>query len=141
MGVNCLEVIYEDFVQKPEPTLRELCRFLGYPFNACMLQHQFYAEPNFDAAQEPWKTRATEPVDKTRIELWRNGLTDAEKFAFDRFAGAELTHYGYPLSEMTLKPVTRAFTILKVFADYQFARLNARWRRTTNQWRHRYHKT
>ncbi len=133
MGVNCFEVIYEDFVRKPEATLRELCRFLGYPFDARMLQHHSHAEPNFDAAQEPWKARAAEPVDKTHTELWRNGLTDAEKFAFDRFANTELKRYGYPPSDAALKPGTRAFTMLKYFADYQFARLNARLRRTMSQ--------
>ena len=65
---------YEDLVQDPERTARELCEFLGERFDPAMLAfHRRSAEVMTEDAASGHNALATRPVTASRQEAWRTG--------------------------------------------------------------------
>ncbi len=92
-----LEVKYEDLVDAPEATLREICAFARLEYDGRMLRYQEhvrlprespYGRP-FERVQRPLQGRARD---------WRSELTDSDVADFEAVAGSELAAYGYPLA-------------------------------------------
>jgi hypothetical protein len=66
-------VRYEDLVLNPRRELDLICRFIGEPFEARMLDTSRSAlEVNM--AGEPWKRNAASPPDSRRVFAWKDGL-------------------------------------------------------------------
>jgi hypothetical protein len=110
---------YEDLVADPERELREICAFLGEPFDPAMLSHhetpfRFYGgfdkmekfRDDIEALSEKpdsvsgkghrlyrsWQAR--QPVFDGRAR-WRDELSDEEQALFMERAGDALARYGY----------------------------------------------
>lgn len=95
-----LEVRYEDLVQDAEPVLRELCVYLGLPFERGMLRFQASRELTFDPTREPWKARAADALDPRRAMRWRREMPREEVIVVQVVAGRELARRGYPPGEV-----------------------------------------
>lgn len=92
------EVRYEDLVTQPETTLRQLCDFLGEPFDARLL------ETEDERPAMPTESLATGgvpapsdrgPVFTHSIGRWRQDLPPAELPAILRICGDRLAELGY----------------------------------------------
>jgi LPS sulfotransferase NodH len=108
-----LEIRYEELVRNPEPVLRTMCEFLGLEFDAAMLRsYEGVADRLREFKPRAWadgsrhvsieerlaNQRLTQlPPDESRIEAWRNEMTEAEWREFAAVAGGTLTRLGYPL--------------------------------------------
>ena len=83
-------------MRDPEPTLRDLCRTIGEPFDPAMLNTSESAD-RVNATNEPWKAKVAEPVDASRAEAWREDLSGDELRLVDAYVGDRIRAYGYPV--------------------------------------------
>lgn len=88
---------YEDLVNSPGESLKELCKWLGLEFEAAMLR---FNEKNKAECLEPettldWKRRTLEPPTATRVARYVRHLTIEEKVRIEAIAGAEMKRFGY----------------------------------------------
>jgi hypothetical protein len=104
------EVRYEQLVDDPEATLRELCDFLELPFDGAMLRAHEHAPERLgevasikaaggvhrlpDGDLRPFEL-TLHPPDAGRAEAWRNELTGDEVARFEAIAGSALAARGY----------------------------------------------
>ena len=68
------DVRYESFVRNPEGALAAT----GIELSSASLERGIEGATNFDTAAEPWKARATQPLDASRIGSWRERLGPRE---------------------------------------------------------------
>ncbi len=118
------EVRYEDMVDDPESTTRELCAFLGLPFEPAMLDfHQKGKEfaastPHPDAFQNLAK-----PITKGMRD-WRRQMAPDDVVLFEAIAGDLLASTGYEVSGAKLTPALRGKVMWAALA-WQGKRLGA----------------
>lgn len=93
---RCCVVRYEGLVFEPETVLRELCTFLTIPYQANMLR--FYEEglEGRPDASRPHHTGLSRPLYQEKTYRWRQALSSEQVRTFERYAGGELRHLGYP---------------------------------------------
>ena len=88
---------YEDLVQRPELTARNLCGFMGLPFDAAMLDAGSFT----DASGRPWKGNSSFAVsaggEAGAVDRWQKVLSEQEVRMIERFCGEAMTWLGYPL--------------------------------------------
>lgn len=86
---------YEDFVDQPEPRLREVCDRLGLEFEPTMLD---YAHPraDFGGLGDPGVMKAPRPVDKSAIGRGAN-LTDEQRRIVRQLCEEAASDLGYAL--------------------------------------------
>jgi hypothetical protein len=90
---NVLEVKYEELAASPEPVIRQLCAFVGEPFDPHMLAHQEHS--SIDVADLPWKQGVTHAINEGAIAKWRQELTGPRIALIQWLTGPEMRHYGY----------------------------------------------
>jgi len=66
---------YEDLVLRTEPTLREICEFVGLKYDKSMIA---YAEDSGQRKAVPWHGNLSRNPDPEILEKWRNKLGDQE---------------------------------------------------------------
>ncbi len=93
---RCHTLHYKDLVRDPEPVLRDLCRAIDEPFDSAMLDTSRSAQL-VNAAAEPWKAKAAEGIDTSRVEAWRKELSGNELRLIEAHLGDRLLAYGYPM--------------------------------------------
>jgi hypothetical protein len=85
---------YEDLLVSPEAKLREVCAAIGETFELGMLntsQSVLHVNKTNAACQ----VKAGTPVDASRIEAWKQCLTDGDNRLFEALLGNHLRTYGY----------------------------------------------
>lgn len=115
------EVRYEQLVEQPAATLRELCEFIELRFDDSMLRaHERARERLGELASVRIEgdrvhlagdgpgivTRTTSPPDPSRIGRWREALGAEEVARFEAVAGGALEALGYERSSRN-RPTTR----------------------------------
>ncbi len=89
---RCFELRYERLVTEPEPTLRELCAFLGEDYDPAML------DPSTARAEDPRflnNPNAAEPISARSVGRWKTDLSPEERADVERVAGELLIALGY----------------------------------------------
>jgi hypothetical protein len=86
--VNCLELRYEDLLERPAETLERVCAFVGVAFDPAMLT---LAKP----AERRGEARALTIVG-SNAGKWRKRLGAAQVEAIERIAGKLMQELGYP---------------------------------------------
>lgn len=84
---------YEDLVDDPQHVLRQVCEFLGEPFEPAMLEHTELAKTAGGGIDE--HREAQEPVHARSIERWRLEMTPFEMRLADDLVGETLQEWGY----------------------------------------------
>jgi hypothetical protein len=84
------ELRYEDLVAEPERLLREVCAFLGLPWEPELLEYHRDVDPQ-RLLDHP---KLAEPPGPGRSR-WREGLSEEQQERFEAVAGATLSAYGY----------------------------------------------
>lgn len=102
------EIKYEDLVNNPEEELVSICEFVDESYDSSMLDFPRY---NRELVLEPkrhllWKGLTLQAVSKTRIDSWKNELTQEEINLFEAIAGKVLRDLGYSCTNTTPKEVT-----------------------------------
>lgn len=93
-----INVKYEELLENPELTIKNLCSFLRINFSASALAYE-----NFSVeGKRPWKGNAdTEEfsgIEKSRAERWKNELGKDEIFLCEFLCGKEMETMGYELT-------------------------------------------
>lgn len=92
-------VHFERLVRAPERELRRLCAFLELDFTPAMLRfHEERGEGrgvSLNTEREPWKEKATRPLDPSVAERWKGELASAQVAQIEGRAGREMRRWGY----------------------------------------------
>lgn len=95
------EIRYEDLIREPETVLREICAFIGLPFDPTMLAyHQQRADKlvsGIPASQLAHHQNIYKPP-TTGLRDWRRDMSPRDVAVFEGIAGDLLTDLGYELS-------------------------------------------
>jgi hypothetical protein len=89
------EVRYEELVRDPEARLRELCAFVGVPFDSTMLRYHDRAEDVVTAAEFPHRHRRLFLPPTEGLRDWRRQMSLEELARFEAVAGGLLSELGY----------------------------------------------
>jgi hypothetical protein len=107
-------VRFEGLLQKPEAELRRLCGAMGWAYDPAMLAFHDRDAETVNVDREPWKERATQPIDPSVATRWTGEMTAAEQAEVEAVAGAEMRHWGYTPSA---SPVRRQLGRLQRLAQ------------------------
>ncbi|GHJ50154.1 sulfotransferase [Catellatospora sp. TT07R-123] len=91
------ELRYEELVAEPEQVLRQLCAFLGEPYDPAMAEPARVAEVAVPS-RKSWHRLTREPVTSQRVGSWRERLQPWEIALCEAVAGRHLAAQGYQLS-------------------------------------------
>jgi hypothetical protein len=98
-------IAYEDLVGAPEPTLRQLCAFLGEPWEPAMLDTRAASMTDPDKPGIRWRewnaaheVRAGGPISDHSLDRWRQDLSELEIAIVEAVCGDELEVLGYPIA-------------------------------------------
>jgi hypothetical protein len=107
---------FEDLILSPKIELEKLCQFLGEAFEPAMLDTSQTGK-QLNSRNVAWKSKSSQPIDRSRIEVWRSELTDAQNKMIESLLGDRLTAYGYPL-ENTFPRLGEVFPRFSTAAKY-----------------------
>lgn len=92
-------VRYEDFVTKPEATLKKTCSFLGIEFVEDMLSaHKVasnYVRPGRSGKMPALHALTEKPLDSTRTHAWRSTLSAAQAKLVEEVVAEQMAFVGY----------------------------------------------
>jgi hypothetical protein len=117
LGEAFLMIRYEDLLTDPAGVLTRCCRHAGVEFEPGMLAFHERGRRNFDPVREPWKAKATKPLDASNSGRWRAGLTPEQTATVEWLAGEEMTDAGYALSGIGRAPLLRPRAALRLGRD------------------------
>lgn len=93
-----IEIIYEELVGNPEPTLKKLLEFLELPWDDAVLRH---TETNHTLFENPYNHASIDsivkPINKAAVGRYSNDLSPEEIKVFEKNAGRHLAELGYPV--------------------------------------------
>ena len=92
-----VEVKYEDLVESPEISLKQLCKKLGIKFDSNMLNfYKLNKKKNLVPKQYMgWKENTYNKLNSTSVGRYNKELTVKERETFERIAEKQLRKYGY----------------------------------------------
>lgn len=94
-GAPVTSLHFEALVRSPEEELRAVCEGLDLPYDDRMLSFHEQEPATVDVEREPWKERATDPIDPTVADRWRDELSGHVQAQVEAVAGAEMKRWGY----------------------------------------------
>jgi hypothetical protein len=86
---------YEDLVLSPEPTLRQLCKFIGVPFSSEMLDYQKSVDRKIPKDKMFLWPALNGPPKAEKVGRWKKEMTVAQRVLFEQRAGSLLRELGY----------------------------------------------
>jgi len=116
------EVHYEDLIEDPESTLRELCAFVALPFDAAMLR--YFERAGKVAKGAPHFQNIHRPPTKG-LRDWRREMRFEDVARFEALAGDLLNSLGYPLEGKRGVPTMLLAWSRKARVQGQWLRLKA----------------
>jgi len=99
---NFIIIRYEDLVNDPELTIRDMCKTIGENFEHDML----------DIDSDNSSFGSQKGIFKTSAGRWARGLTGEEAFLAQWIGGKELMAFGYPKEKIALNPIKLAVVIM-----------------------------
>jgi len=89
-------VKFEDLLMSPEKTLKNICNFLGVPYEPSMLRY-YNASARLCSEKEWWKNLVKEPINVSRAFRWKKELDEKNQLMLTYFARNLLIKYGYEI--------------------------------------------
>lgn len=86
---------FEDLLAAPQETLKALCAFIGEEYEEQMLDTSRTGQA-VNSRRVAWKEKASQPVDGSRIAIWRHSLSAEENTLSEALVGNYLDEYRYP---------------------------------------------
>lgn len=100
-----LTIRYEDFVNTPEPVLREVCDFLGIKYLEAMLDVGSSKEAGSISGRSAlWETNNKPPI-RANIDKFRRQLGEADIEVIESVAAGYMRKFGYELMTSANAPV------------------------------------
>lgn len=104
-----IRVSYEDILEKPEETIRDIFYFIGLAWDKSLLNNAAaFKVPNFSQQQHSLIGKG---LDISRADSWISQLTDREIEIFELLSGEMLDYIGFKrcnqVGALCVKPVTR----------------------------------
>lgn len=100
-GERVQSLHFEALVRSPEEELRAVCNHLDLPYDGQMLAFHEREPATVDVEREPWKERATDPIDPGVADRWRDELSAHAQAQVEVVAGAEMERWGYAVERST----------------------------------------
>jgi hypothetical protein len=100
------QIRYEDLTADVAGSLQRLCRFLEEDFSPAMLCHTEAAR-DIVPDRKIWHDRVSQPVDRTRADVWRATLTAHEIGLIEMTCRRKMTIRGYRPSQLGHRPPTK----------------------------------
>jgi len=91
-------VQYEHFLANPEASLRDICAFVGAPYDAAMLDSSIQTD-TAPAWEKAWKGAATKAADKSVLFKWKRHPDPALMAQREGVMQRELAALGLPLTD------------------------------------------
>ena len=117
LGSDFLEVHYEDLVRRSEDTLRQVCQFIGEPYDEAMLDYWQTAKGVVPTESLKWHRHSVRAPDTSLINKWKTQLSKPERIIFEQLAGETLDLFGYEREHLQPTNASRAlkvyYTLLK----------------------------
>ena len=104
LGERLKAIRYEELVADPEAGARALCEFLGLRFAPGMLRFHETASHVMPEGVEAWHPRVSQPIDASRVGLWRRQYTPEDVGMIELAAGPSMASWGYPPEGRSLTP-------------------------------------
>ena len=92
---HSLTVRFEDLVAAPRQELDKITTFLGEEFEPSMLDTSQTGRM-VNKRDVAWKSKASQPIDRSRLEVWRREISAEENCMAEAILGDRLGAYGYP---------------------------------------------
>lgn len=94
-GEALLALHFENLVRTPEEQLHRVCKHLALDFDPAMLAFHERTPQAVNVEREPWKEKATRPVDPATADRWRTALSPWRRAEVEAVAADEMQHWGY----------------------------------------------
>lgn len=88
-------VRFEDLLSDPRFVLRQICEFIGETFEEEMLNTSVSGK-RVNSRNAPWKNKASQPLDRDRIAVWRKEIGPQDNVLAEAIVGSILRRYHYP---------------------------------------------
>lgn len=92
-----LTVKYEDLVKDAKDTMIAVCDFIGEQFESAMMDTRESGK-RLATPGEPWKKQVSEPLDPSRLYVWRHSFPSRELKACEYILRDILIRFGYEVS-------------------------------------------
>lgn len=102
------ELRYEDLVEAPESTVKELAPFLEIDFDPAMLRYFERGEELRSQTADPSAHQSLSRPPTKGLRDWRTEMTDQDAAIFEVLAGSTLEAFGYEVSGRRPSPATLA---------------------------------
>ncbi len=109
------EIYYEQLIQQPEVTLRNLCNWLHLEYTPQMLNYYHDASSNIQPEHINLFDLNQKPVDASRAYAWKSQLSKQDVADFEGVAGNFLQTLGYQLDGAKIPPWIRLIRIVKQY--------------------------
>jgi hypothetical protein len=111
---NCYyEVYYEQLLQQPEVTLKNLCAWLHLEYTPQMLEYYRDADANIQPEHSNLFKLNRKPIDASRAYAWKSQLSHRDIADFESIASNLLSALGYELSGAKISLKTKLIRTLK----------------------------
>jgi len=90
LGERYRLIRFEDMVAEPETTIRQICEFIGVPFNAGLLEETVVVGSSFEEDRH-----AAHGFDRRSVDRWRDHVHPLVKKWFGVIGRRELRRFGY----------------------------------------------
>lgn len=120
---------YEDFVNEPEKHLMEFSAFLDIPYVGSVLgyhDHVEQAKKFHSEEMEKYHQSLMKPVNKSRMGLWKEKLSDEQIRTLDYVVGkyARVAGYEKKYKKSNLKTIIRALPVI-IYGNLMYAAIKA----------------
>jgi len=105
---------YEELVAHPEPTIQALCAFIGEDFEPQMLDFHRNAEQYMNPrAVEEFNQAATRPIQKSKIDAWRQNLSQDDIAMVEWICEDSMREFSYEKSGLSPSLLARGIAMIK----------------------------
>lgn len=119
---NVLRVRYEDLVNDPDRTLKDLCRELGLTYEPAMAEATGFTPPTYTRQQHTLIGHRPDPI---RVNAWERQLTSRQIEIFESIAADLLAGLGYDLKfGIRARPMSRKERLASKFREAYRASVN-----------------
>jgi hypothetical protein len=114
LGTNrYFEVFYEQLIEQPETTLKNLCNWLELEYTPQMLKYYVTANENIPKEHSNLFELTNKPLDTSRVYAWKRQLSHQEVAEFESVTSELINTLGYKLSGAKIPLWQQFFTGIK----------------------------
>ena len=99
LGERCFELHYEDLVESPEDTIRNLCAFLGVGYSDGLLHNQIS-----EGQLSPWHQNLSKPINTARVGYGLGQISSQQANYCNSIVAPVARRLGYEVAKMGTRP-------------------------------------